>query len=125
MQSHSFPVGLEQGADGAVLAHALSVPGCVAVGVDAEEALAALGGALGEWLSALAAMGEPVPPGGVELELAVDEWLLSDAAVWVGESTVCFEADRAPLTDEEIARGLRRLGDLRGALLARVRGLAE
>lgn len=117
----TFSVGLEQGADGAVLAHALSVPGCVASGVDVDAALHAFGGELGEWLSALERMGEPVPPRDAELEISVDEWLLTDAAVAAGESTALFEADRGPLSDAEIARGLRRLGDLRGALLARVR----
>jgi hypothetical protein len=55
--------------------------------------------------------------------LAVDEWIETDAKVGEGESLALFAADVAALRDEEIARGMRLLGDLRGALLATVRAL--
>lgn len=118
-------VGLEEGADGAFLAHALTLPGCVAAGTGAEGAAGRLEGEVVEWLRFLAAAGEPVPPADAELEIAVDEWLRTGARVAAGESTACFEHDLRPLTDADVDRGLRRLGELRGALLARVRRLPE
>lgn len=120
-----FPVGLEEGPDGATLVHALTIPGCVAGGATQEEALGAFPGALGAWLSTLEAAGEPVPPRDAELEIAVDEWVTTDADVAAGESTACFEADLAPLSDADIARDLRRLGDLRGTLLREVKAVGD
>jgi predicted RNase H-like HicB family nuclease len=120
---HTFPVGLEEGPDGAVLVHGLSVPGCVAAGLDRDEALAAFPDALAEWLHFLAGHGEPIPEPESELEIAVDEWVASTSDVAGGESTAFFDADRPPLTRAEIDAGLRRLGDLRGTLLRRLRQL--
>ena len=116
-----FPVGLEEGPDGSILAHSLSVPGCTAFGASAQEAVAAFQGALGEWMAVLAGAGEPVPPRDAELEVAVDEWVSSDGDVASGESTACFAADLPALTAAEIDRGLRMLGELRSRLLSRVR----
>lgn len=118
-------VGLEEGSDGAVWVHALALPGCAAPGTDPEEALSAFAGALAEWLDFLGVSGEPVPPLEEELELTVDEWMQTDAAVKEGESQVCFQADLVPLTPSEIEQALRRLGDLRGRLLSRIRRLPE
>lgn len=118
-------VGVEEGADGAFQAHALDVPGCTAPGATPEAAVGALEGELTAWLRFLAAAGEPLPPPDRELELSVDEWLRTGAAVAAGESTACFAHDLRPLDEEEIDRGLRRLGELRGALLARVRRLPQ
>lgn len=120
-QNSRFPVGLEQGPDGAALVHSLSVPGCAAAGASRDEALAAFPAELSRWLRFLAAAGEPVPAADEELEVAVDEWVRTDADIRAGDSHACFEADRASLTDAEIDRGLRWLGDLRGRLLAPVR----
>lgn len=122
---HTFPVGLEQGADGATLAHSLSVPGCVAPGTDPDSALEAFANELAEWLHFLGAQGERIPEPGSELEITVDEWIATDAEVADSGGTVCFEADRAPLSEAEIAAGLRRLGDLRGRLLRALRQLPE
>ncbi|HET6228642.1 MAG TPA: type II toxin-antitoxin system HicB family antitoxin [Longimicrobiaceae bacterium] len=116
-----FSVGLEQGPDGAMLAHGLDLPGCAAFGDTAEDAVAAFEHTLHEWLRFLASAGEPVPGAGAELEIAVDEWISTDADVAGGETTACFAADLAALSAEEIDRGLRLLGDLRGRVLARVR----
>lgn len=118
-------VGLEEGADGAFLAHALSIPGCAAGGATPQAAVGALEAAVVEWLRFLRSAGEPVPPPERELELAVDEWLLTDARAAEGESTACFAHDVAALSAAEIDQGLRRLGELRGRLLARVRRLPE
>jgi predicted RNase H-like HicB family nuclease len=118
-------VGLEEGADGAVLAHGLGLPGCAAAGGGADVAMAAFERALGEWLRFLAFAREPVPPAEAELEVSVDEWIRTDARVSAGESEALFAADLAPLADAEIDRGLRRLGALRGLLLARVRRLPD
>ncbi|MET0399565.1 MAG: hypothetical protein ABW277_22435 [Longimicrobiaceae bacterium] len=115
--------GLEEGGDGAFLAHALSLPGCVAPGPTAEAAAGALEGEVLEWLRFLAAAGEPVPPADAELEIAVDEWLRTDARAGAGESTACFAHDLRPLDDADVDRELRWLGGLRGELLARVRRL--
>jgi predicted RNase H-like HicB family nuclease len=120
-----IPLGLEEGADGAVMAHALELPGCAAVGASPEAAVQALQPVLFAWLAALAAAGEPVPPADRELELAVDEWIATGARVAAGETTVTFAADLAPLGPGEAERGLRRLGDLRGRLLARLRRRPE
>lgn len=116
-----IPVGLEQGPDGATRAYALSLPGCSAVGSSPEGAVAALPDELAHWYRFLASLGDPVPPRDAELELAVDEWLRSDADVAGGASEVCFDWDRASLSDREIDAGLRRMGDVRGTLLARLR----
>jgi predicted RNase H-like HicB family nuclease len=116
-----FPIGLEQGPDGSALAHSLSLPGCTAFGASPEAAAAAFQNALADWLALLSAAGEPVPPTDAELEVSVDEWISTDADVSAGESTACFAADLAALSEAEIDRGLRVLGELRGRLLARVR----
>ncbi len=118
-------VGLEEGAGGAFLVHSLRPPGCVAGGASREEALAAFQAELGPWLDDLAALGEPLPSGEAELEIAVDEWVRTGADVAVGESAACFEADLVPLDAAEVHAGLQRLGDLRGLLLAKVRRLAD
>lgn len=124
-QQARFPVGLEEGADGALLAHALTLPGCTAGGPTPEAALDALGRELTAWLRFLDVAGEPTPPPGAELELSVDEWLRTGARVGAGETVACFAADLAPLPEEEVRVGLRRLGDLRGRLLARLRRRPE
>jgi predicted RNase H-like HicB family nuclease len=116
-----FPIGLEQGPDGSVLAHSLSLPGCTAFGASPQAAASAFHGALADWLSFLGAVGEPVPDPGAELEVAVDEWVTTDADVASGESTACFAADVAALAEADVDRGLRMLGDLRSRLLALVR----
>jgi predicted RNase H-like HicB family nuclease len=118
-------VGLEEGADGGVMAHALHLPGCGGVGPSPEAAVAAFERALGGWLRLRAAAGEPVPPRGAELELAVDEWLATDARVLDGETTALFAAELAPLTLADAERGVRMLGDLRARLLSRVRRRPE
>lgn len=118
-------VGLEEGRDGAVWVHALSVPGCAVSGGNADEALAAFPDALADWLDFLAASGAAVPSFEEELEIAVDEWIRSDAEVSSGESHACFEADLLPLSGAEIEQGLQRLGDLRGQLLPYVRRLPD
>lgn len=117
-----FSIGLEQGADGGFVAHALDLPGCAAFGPTAEAAAEAFGSALQQWLRFLAFAREPVAAPEQELEVAVDEWLESDARALAGESSALFAAD-VPALDEATARlGMRRLGDLRGLLLAAVRG---
>lgn len=122
LESGTFPVALEEGPGGATLVHALSVPGCVAGGATQDEALAAFPRALGAWLRTLESLGERVPGREAELDVTVDEWITTDADVARGESTACFEADLAPLSEGEISRHLRRLGDLRGILLAALKG---
>jgi predicted RNase H-like HicB family nuclease len=121
MHDTRFPIGLEQGPDGSILAHSLTIPGCTAFGASPEQAVGAFQTALADWLSFLAECGEPVPARDAELEVAVDEWVASDSDVAAGESTACFAADLPALSAEEIDRGLRRLGDLRGRLLKLVR----
>lgn len=118
-------VGLEEGADGAVMAHALNLPGCAAVGRSPEAAVAAFERALGDWFRFLAALGEPVPPRDAEIELAVDEWLATDARIAAGETTALFEVDLPVLSQDEAERGVHRLGDLRARLLARIRRRPE
>lgn len=117
----TLAVGLEQGAGGATRAHVLGLPGCSALGATPEDALAALPAQVNAWLRLLAAAGEAVPPRDAELELAVDEWISTDADVAAAAGDVCFAADREPLAQAEIAALLRRLGDVRGTLLARIR----
>jgi predicted RNase H-like HicB family nuclease len=114
-------VGLEEGADGAFIAHPLVPAGCVGVGDTAEAAVTDFTQEWGRWLRFLASTGDPVPPANAELEVAVDEWLRTHARVATGESAVCFAADMRPLALEERERGLRLLGDLRGRVLAQVR----
>lgn len=114
-------VGLEEGADGAVMAHALNLAGCAAVGATPEAAVDAFQRALMEWLRFLAAGGEPVPPVDAELEIAVDEWVSTDARVLSGETEALFADDLRALEQAEAERGVQRLGALRGRILARVR----
>lgn len=120
-RSTRFAVGLEQGPDGSVLAHGLDLPGCTGFGQTAEAATAAFERALAEWLGFLAASREAVPPAGAELEIAVDEWVSTDADVSAGETTACFAADLRALTQDEIDRGLRLLGELRARTLGHVK----
>ncbi len=117
----SIIVGLEEGADGAVVAHALNLPGCAAVGGSPEAAVDAFQRALMEWLRFLAASGEPVPPPDAELQIAVDEWVRTDARVLDGETEALFADDLRALEQGEAERGVQRLGMLRGRILDRVR----
>jgi predicted RNase H-like HicB family nuclease len=121
----SFAVGLEEGAAGATLVHALDLPGCVAGGESQQDALTAFQSVLSQWLVTLGTLGHALPPADAELEIRVDEWHVSDAAVAEGQSSVLFDADRAELDEDGIARQLQRLGDLRGYLLARLRPLPD
>lgn len=116
-----FSVGLEEGADGAFLAHGLDLPGLAAPGATAEAAVGAFERALHDWLRFLAEAGEPVPSPDAELEIAVDEWLATAAAVATGETVACFAADIPALHPDEIDAQLRLIGELRGALLSRVK----
>jgi predicted RNase H-like HicB family nuclease len=116
-------VGLEQGADGHLWAHALELAGCMASGATPEAAVGAFQRQYLEWLRFLERAGEPVPPRHAELEIAVDEWIETDAAVSSGETTALFAADLRALGDGEIQRGVRLLGDLRGAVLSRIRAI--
>jgi hypothetical protein len=123
--SASYSVGLEEGQDGWTRAHALHLLGCAAEGEGTEAALDAFASELAAWLRFLGGCGERVPPPDAEIELAVDEWIRTDVTVGSGESHVCFEADFRRLTDAEIDRSLRRLGDLRGRLLDAIRGVPD
>jgi len=116
-------IGLEQGADGFLWAHPLGLMGCAAVGVTAEAAVAAFWAELLEWLRFVASAGGKVPPPGAELELAVDEWIETDAKVGEGESTAFFAAEVAALSDKEIVRAMWLLGCLRGSLMKAVHAI--
>lgn len=114
-------VGLEESEGGGVMAHALDLPGCCAVGASAEAALDAFQRALMDWLRFLASIGEPLPPPDAELQIAVDEWIRTDAHVLAGETEVLFADDLRALGQDEAERGVQRLGALRGRVLAHVR----
>jgi predicted RNase H-like HicB family nuclease len=116
-----FPVGLEEAEDGWSHVHAFTLPGCAAVGETKEVALESFMKTLGEWLDFLAKAGEPVPSRDSELEILVEEWVLTDANLSAGDSTACFAADRAPLGELELTDALHRLGLLRGRLLPHIR----
>ncbi len=116
-----IPVGLEEGPSGYTHVHALTIPGCSATGSDTDDAIRAFETILPGWLDLLASLGEPMPLSTQEIEVAVDEWIATEAAVSSGESDVLFQADLAPLTDAEIRLGLALLGELRGRLLSRIR----
>jgi predicted RNase H-like HicB family nuclease len=118
-------VGLEEGADGAVMAHALNLPGCAAVGGSPEAAVAAFERVLADWFRFLSAIGEPVPPRDAEIDVTVDEWLRTGARIAAGETVALFAEDLAPLAQADAEAGVRRLGDLRARLLARVRRRPE
>jgi predicted RNase H-like HicB family nuclease len=119
--SNRFTIGLEQGADGYLWAHPLEPAGCAGEGPSPADAVGAFERDLLAWLRFLASVGEPVPPPEVEIEIAVDEWIETDAKAAQGESTALFAADLRALDDDELLRGVRLLGDLRGTLLARIR----
>ena len=123
--SNVFPVGLEEGIDGGVLAHSFTVPGCTAAGANRDAALDAFAGSLSSWLRFLGEHGAPVPPLDAELEIAVDEWVITESRVSAGESSAFFDADRASLAMGDIAAGLATLGDLRSQLLRRIRELSD
>jgi len=114
-------VGLEEASNGFIHVHALSLPGCVASGPTKEIALDRFTGELSRWLSFLSRKGARVPPPESELEVAVDEWVATDADVAAGESLVCFAADRVYLDETEAVVGVQLLGDLRGRLLPHIR----
>lgn len=116
-----FPVGLEEGADGSAHVHAFTVPGCVGSGATKEAALESFGRVLSSWLVFLAREGEPAPDPDRELEIAVEEWISTAADVAGGESDVFFEADRMPLGEDELLRGVRLIGTLRARLLSLIR----
>jgi predicted RNase H-like HicB family nuclease len=120
-----FPIGLEEGEDGAVLVHSFTLPGCVAGGATQEEALAAFPPILEQWLGFRESRGESVPPAGSELAIAVNEWVRTDAAVREGDSSAFFEDDLRPLGPTDVSEALRSLGDLRGVLIKQLRGASE
>ncbi len=116
----TFSFGLEESGAAALL-HPLWFAGCVIGGRTKEEALEAVPRALGEWLRFMDSLGEEVPSPDAELEVTIDEWVRSGAAVRNGESDAFFEADAVALEEDEIEAGLQRLGDIRGALLPYIR----
>lgn len=116
-----WSIGLEEGSDGAIRAHALTLIGCEEHGENPDEALDRFATALQHHLQELKALGRTVPPASTELEITVDEWVSTDARVSAGESLACFDRDRAPLTDSELFTGLHLLGDLRARLLPFIR----
>ena len=116
-------VGVEQGADGHCWAFALDGAGCAGAGPSMEEAVEAFQRQYFDWLRFLQRVGEPVPPASALLEIAVDEWSVSDANVAAGETTVLFNAEYRAITDDELLRGVRLLGDLRGRVLSRIRAI--
>jgi predicted RNase H-like HicB family nuclease len=118
-------VGLEESVSGGAMAHALDLPGCCAVGDSPEAAVDAFQRVLMDWLRFLAASGEPVPPADAELEIAVNEWILTDARVLAGETEVLFADDLRALEQDEAERGVQRLGALRSRVLAHVRRRPE
>jgi predicted RNase H-like HicB family nuclease len=118
-------VGLEEGADGGMMAHALNLPGCCAIGDSPEAAVGAFQRGLMDWLRFLASVGEPLPPPDAELEIAVDEWIATDARVLAGETEALFADDLRALDQGEAERGVQRLGALRGRVLAHVRRRPE
>jgi len=116
-------VGVEQGADGYCWAFALDGAGCAGAGPSMEEAVEAFQHQYIEWLRFLQGAGEPVPPADAELEISVDEWSTSDARVAEGETTELFDAEYRAITEDELRRGVRLLGDLRGRVLSRIRAI--
>jgi hypothetical protein len=116
-----IPVGLEASDSGYVHAHALTLPGLVATGFGAEDALGEFEHELPRWLGYLRDIGEPVPSLETEIRITVDEWVSTDVAVAAGESDAFFAADEEPLTDTEIRRGLALIGEMRAPLLPRIR----
>ena len=120
-----FPVGIEEGEDGAFLVHSFTLPGCVAGGASREAALENFAPILEQWLGFRESRGVPVPPSGSELAIAVNEWIRTDAAVRAGESSAFFDDDLRPLGPSEVADALHSLGDLRGVLLAQLRRTSE
>ncbi|HUE95669.1 MAG TPA: hypothetical protein VMN39_03370 [Longimicrobiaceae bacterium] len=119
--SAHWSVGLEEGEDGAVRAHALSLLGCEEIGADPEKALDLFSAALQRRLRDLRRLGRAVPGPEEELRITVDEWVRSDARVAAGQSVACFDRDRQPLLDAERLAGVQLLGDLRGRLLPHIR----
>ncbi len=116
-------VGVEQGVDGHCWAFALGGAGCSGAGASMEESAEAFQRKYMEWLRFLQRVGEPVPPAEAEIEIAVDEWVVTGARVSAGETTALFKAEYRPLDDGELQRGVRLLGDLRGRVLARIRDI--
>ena len=68
-------------------------PGCASSGADRDAALDAFPAALGDWLLFLEEQGEAVPSPETELEIAVDEWLVTESELTEGTSRAFFEAD--------------------------------
>lgn len=116
-------VGVEQGADGHCWAFALDGAACAGTGESMEDAVEVFQRRYLDWLRFLQTVGEPVPPREAVLEIAVDEWMVSEAQVSAGETSVLFKAEYRPLDDDELRRGMRLLGDLRGLVLARIRAI--
>lgn len=110
-------VGLEQDDAGLIRAHALDLLGFEALGSTADDAISAFAGRLQNGLPILEELGHPVPDRSAELEIAVDEWIPSDADLATGRSTACFEADRVPLDNQAMMDGLDLLGSLRSRLI--------
>lgn len=124
MDSH-FPIGLEQGTDGAIRAQSLSLTGIETIGRTADEAVERFQRELLDALGELEQLGVRVPPRDAEIELTVEEWVESEANVAAGETAICFAADRLPLDDHAIREALDILGALRGRILRPLRRLPD
>lgn len=110
-------VGLEEDDAGLIRAHSLDLLGLEALGQGAEDAVSAFMGRVQHALPILEQLGRPVPDRSAELEIAVDEWVRSDADLATGRSTACFESDREALSDQDLLAGLDLLGSLRSRLI--------
>lgn len=118
-----YQVFLEVGQDGRAMAHVPQLPGCMAPAPTREGALAAIPGAIREYLRWLVRHGEEVTVETAEIEIA--EEIPGFGPFDPGDKAALFPPDREPLTREEMVTLFRLMGYSRDDLLALIEDVPE
>ncbi len=105
-----FLADAEIGPDGSAQVFIRPLEGCYSRAPTLDEAMQKAAGKVRTHLDWLAAHGERVPREWREATVQLCETVPGDWPVHLGDSVALFACDRGPMSDEEIATDLRRLG---------------
>jgi uncharacterized damage-inducible protein DinB/predicted RNase H-like HicB family nuclease len=124
-----YRVYVEAGSEGA-MAHVAELPGCFGTGSSAPRALAAVPGAIAEFLVWLRSRREPIVPEAhvsrpTVADLYVAEVRREGAPLIAGSRAALFDCDTAPWPGDRFERALRWLGYSRADLVSATAGHSE
>jgi len=120
-----YQVYLETVDDGRCIAHVLDLPGCVVREPGRDRALRRAPEAIREYGAWLRRHGEPAPPEGEPIEVALAGESAGFGPFDPGDAAALFPPDREPVTSEDMERCLRLAAHARADLLALVRDLPD